>query len=358
LRSKQRNIWAIVLAGGDGQRLSTLTRHANGVCTPKQYCSLNGGHSLLQLSLQRALAVTTRKHIVTVVTEVHRRWWEREFLRLSYSPLVVEPCNRGTGFGVLLPLLVIARSDPDAGVILIPSDHYVEHEDLLAEFLRHATAPETLEGDKLTLLGITPNAPDTGFGYLSPAPDSGIGMRPVHQFIEKPNETTAIELIRANSVWNSGIVAGRISQFLALYPQHTRQMVSDLTAIVEDWPDSRIPCSELAILYARHLALDFSHDVLEKCPDNLQFLTVPPCGWNDVGTPARLAQALGTARPFRTHATTSGQTLNVETAFDRFNLATKPPRAPSALINQPTFLKRGSAPWLAPADGSAHYDGK
>jgi mannose-1-phosphate guanylyltransferase len=355
LNGKRRNIWAVVLAGGDGQRLSALTRNANGICTPKQYCSLNGGHSLLQLSLERALTVTARKHIVTVVTDVHRGWWEREFLGLSYSPLIVEPCNRGTAFAVLLSLLVIARFDPDAGVIFIPSDHYVEHEDLLAEFLRQATAPETLESDKLTLLGITPNAPDSGFGYLSPAPDSGIGMRPIHQFIEKPDEATAIELFRANSVWNSGIVAGRISQFLALYPQHTRQMILDLTAIVEDWPDSRIPPSELAILYARHLRLDFSRDVLEKCPANLQFLTVPPCGWNDVGTPARLAQALKTARPYRIHATASGkQTLNLEAAFDRVNLATKPPRGPSALINQPTFPKRGSAPWFAPANRSAH----
>jgi mannose-1-phosphate guanylyltransferase len=356
LNGKRRNIWAVILAGGDGQRLSALTRNANGVCTPKQYCSLNGGQSLLQLSLRRALAVTARKHIVTVVSEVHRRWWEREFLGSSYSPLIVEPCNRGTGFGVLLPLLLIARSDPDAGVIFIPSDHYVEHEDLLAEFLRHATAPETLESDKLTLLGITPNAPDTGFGYLFPAPDSGIGMRPVHRFIEKPDEAIAIELFRANSVWNSGIIAGRISQFLALYSHHTRQMVSGLTAIVEAWPDSRFPPAELASFYGRHLALDFSRDVLQKCPDNLQFLTVPPCGWNDVGTPVRLAQALRTARP--TGATTSSQILNLESAFDRVNFATKAPRAPSAIINQPAFLKRGSAAWLAPAGGLSRHDGK
>jgi mannose-1-phosphate guanylyltransferase len=326
LRSKRRNIWAIILAGGDGRRLSTLTRNASGVCTPKQYCSLNGGHSLLQLSLQRALAVTARNRIVTVVTEAHRRWWECEFLALPYSPLVVEPCNRGTGFGVLLPLLVIAQSDPDAGVIFIPSDHYVEHEDLLAEFLREATAPEALDGDKLTLLGITPNAPDSGFGYLSPTPDSGFGMRPVHRFTEKPDEATALRLFRTGSVWNSGIVAGRISQFLALYPQHTQQWVLDLAAIVEHWPDSRSPSAELAALYARHPVLDFSRDVLQKCPHGLQFLAVPPCGWNDVGTPARLARALQTLRP--SQPKTGKQAFNLAIASDRSRPAMLPSRAP------------------------------
>jgi mannose-1-phosphate guanylyltransferase len=77
------------------------------------------------------------------------------------------------------------KCDPEAGVIFIPSDHYVEHEDLLAEFLRQATAPEALDSDKLTLLGMTPNAPDSGFGYLSPAPDSGVGLRPVHKFSDR-----------------------------------------------------------------------------------------------------------------------------------------------------------------------------
>jgi mannose-1-phosphate guanylyltransferase len=281
LSGKRRNIWAVVLAGGDGQRLSALTRNAQGICTPKQYCSLAGGHSLLQLSLQRALAVTAREHIVPVVTDAHRRWWESQLSAFRRTRVVVQPSNRGTGFGVLLPSLLIAKCDPDAGVIFIPSDHYVEHEDLLAEFLRQATAPEALDSDKLTLLGITPNAPDSGFGYLSPAPDSGVGMRPVQQFIE------------------SGIFAGRISQIVGLFERHVPALMLDLSAVVKDWRDSRIPTAELTFLFNRHPVLDFSRDVLQKCPHDVQFLTLPPCGWNDVGTPARLAQATqGSAASF------------------------------------------------------------
>jgi mannose-1-phosphate guanylyltransferase len=217
---------------------------------------------------------------------------------------VVQPSNRGTGLGVLLPLLVIAKCDPEAGVIFIPSDHYVEHEDLLAEFLRQATAPEILDSDKLTLLGITPNAPDSGFGYLSPAPDSGVGLRPVHQFVEKPDEATATELFRAGSAWNSGIFAGRIPQIVNLVQRHIPGLISDLNAVLKDWSGHRIPSAELAVLYSRRPALDFSRDVLQKCTHDLQFLTVPPCGWNDVGTPERLARALRALRPV-SHRTTS-----------------------------------------------------
>jgi mannose-1-phosphate guanylyltransferase len=304
LSGKRRNIWVVVLAGGDGQRLSALTHNAQGIYTPKQYCSLTGGQSLLQLSLQRALAVAARDHIVPVVTDAHRRWWEPQLLGFHRNRVVVQPRNRGTGFGVLLPLLVIAKCDPEAGVIFIPSDHYVEHEDLLAEFLRQATAPEALDSDKLTLLGMTPNAPDSGFGYLSPAPDSGVGLRPVHQFIEKPDEATAAKLIRAGSVWNSGIFAGRISQIVGLFERHVPGLILDASAVVNDLRDSRVPSADLTFLFNRHPALDFFRDLLQKSPGDLQFLAVPPCGWIDVETPVRLAQALRTLRPARSsHAT-------------------------------------------------------
>jgi mannose-1-phosphate guanylyltransferase / mannose-6-phosphate isomerase len=277
MSAKGRSIWVVVLARGDGQRLRALSSDARGISTPMHYCPLNGGRSLLQISLQRALAVTSRERIVTVVAEAHRSWWEHEIVGLSRSPVVVEPCNRGTGLGVLLPLLVIAKSDPEAGIVFIPSDHYVEHEDLLAEYLREATAPEVMDSDRLTLLGMSPNAPDSGFGYLSPAPDSGVGMRPVLE-MEKPHQALAAELIRAGSVWNGGIVAGRISQFMELYSHHTRQMFSDLQAIVAHWPDSLIPSAELVAWYARHPAFDFFGDVLRKCPRRLQFLHVPRSG--------------------------------------------------------------------------------
>jgi mannose-1-phosphate guanylyltransferase len=319
LSGPHRRLWVVILAGGDGRRLSGLTTDASGVSTPKQYCSLDGGPPLLQLALQRALGLTPRDRIVPVVTEAHRRWWTPALRSFHRSPVVVQPSNRGTGLGVLLPLLVIAKTDPDAGVICIPSDHYVEQEDVLAEHLRQATAPHVLDSDKLTLLGIPPNAPDSGFGYLSPSPDAGVGLRPVERFVEKPDPKAAAELIRSGSVWSTGIVAGRVAQMVSLFPRNVPGLMLDLKAIVEYWPNSRLPSAELASLYARHPSLDFSTDVLAKHPEKLQFLTVPPCGWNDVGTPSRLAAALWASRfaPASAQAPRNTATINLATALDR-----------------------------------------
>lgn len=324
MKKKQRSIWVVILAGGDGRRLGALTANADGISTPKQYCSLNGGPSLLQLSLQRALGITSRERIVTVVTETHRSWWERELFALHRCGVVVQPSNRGTGLGILLPLSVIAKSDPDAGVLCMPSDHYVEHESVLAEFLRQATAQEILDSDKLTLLGMSPHAPDSGFGYLCPAPDSGVGMRPVHRFIEKPDEPTAAALIRAGGVWSTGIFSGRIAEIARLYLPQSAGVLLDLNPIVRDWRDFRIPSAELASLYARYPALDFSRDVLQNHPDRLQYLTVPPCGWSDVGRPARLANTLWSLRSRNNRGTDS------DSMRGAFNLATALDRAASA----------------------------
>jgi mannose-1-phosphate guanylyltransferase len=117
------------------------------------------------------------------------------------SSVVVQPCNRGTGPGVLLPLMLIARTDANAGIIYLPSDHYVENEAVLNESMRQAMAPQRLDCGKITLLGITPDAPDSGFGYFTPSPDAGAGMRPVQRLIEKPDPGSAAQLVRGGSAW-------------------------------------------------------------------------------------------------------------------------------------------------------------
>jgi mannose-1-phosphate guanylyltransferase len=315
----------VLLAGGDGQRLKSTTS-AEGVTTPTQYCSLNGGSSPLHLSLRRALAVSSRERIVAIVTEAHRSWWERELVALQRTNVVVQPCNRGTGLGILLPLLVIAKSDPEAAVICIPSDHYVEHEEVLAEAMRQATSPGVLSSDKITMLGMSPNAPDSGFGYLSPAPDSGFGMRPVLKFTEKPDEAMAAELIRAGSLWSSGIFAGRVSRLVDLYSRVAPGLMFDLKRILEYWPDAFPYSLKLASLYARHPPLDFARDVLQKHPDRLQFLAVPPCGWSDVGTPERLAEILQVLGSIWNDSAASMRSFNLATAFDRAAFGTPRPR--------------------------------
>ena len=139
--------WALVLAAGEGSRLRALTT-TNGVAVPKQFCSLHDGPSLLQEALHRAEAVAPRQRICTIVAEQHRRWWQGPLWSLPSQNIIVQPENRGTAAGLLLPLLHIEARDPQARVVVLPSDHYVRDEATLARSLRNATAKIRSERDE------------------------------------------------------------------------------------------------------------------------------------------------------------------------------------------------------------------
>jgi mannose-1-phosphate guanylyltransferase len=132
--------WALLLAAGDGRRLLELTTTRKGLTVPKQFCSLRRGPSLLQEALQRAAAVTSSVRICAVVAADHRKWWSEQLECLPAENIFVQPSNRGTANGILLPLLNIIRRDPDARILLLPSDHHVRDEDTLAESISVALA--------------------------------------------------------------------------------------------------------------------------------------------------------------------------------------------------------------------------
>jgi mannose-1-phosphate guanylyltransferase len=176
-----QNTWAIVLAAGEGTRLSTLTTDRAGVAVPKQYCSLLGGASLLEDALHRAAEVVPAEQVTTIVAHAHRRWWN-ELTPSMDARLVVQPANRGTAHGILLALLHVLERDPDARVLFLPSDHYVRDEQTLAEAMRAALASE--DDGKLVLLGITPEEPDPELGYIVTGSREPRGTYAVRRFIE------------------------------------------------------------------------------------------------------------------------------------------------------------------------------
>src|SRR3974390_3822598 len=115
-----QHTWALVLAAGDGARLRSLTTDASGTAIPKQFCSLHGGNSLLLDTLRRARGFAARNRIGAVVAEAHRRWWASDLCSLNRPNIIVQPANRGTANGILLPLLSILAQDPLAKIVFLP----------------------------------------------------------------------------------------------------------------------------------------------------------------------------------------------------------------------------------------------
>ena len=285
------NCWALVLAGGEGSRLRSLTTTMTGVAIPKQFCSLRGGDSLLYQALQRAEFVALREHVCAVVAARHQSWWQKLLNRLPPGNVVVQPGNCGTASGVLLPLMDIMASDADASIVILPSDHHVDSEAILARALREATHALERRPNDILLLGMQPDEPDPELGYIVPGLADADGTAAVLRFVEKPAAPAARELITEGALWNAFIIVARAGALLALFERSAPELVSAMRQArgISTQPTS--PTS-LQSLYRTMAPLDFSRHILPGQESHLRVIPVPACGWTDLGTPKRVALML------------------------------------------------------------------
>ncbi len=283
--------WAIVLAGGEGNRLRRLTTTQSGVTVPKQFCSLAGGASLLRQTIERAASLVPRDQIVVVVSASHRAFWREELADIPRENVVVQPVNRGTAAGILLPALRVCREDPAAEILVLPSDHHVEDEATLRDAFGAALRDVRLDPARIVLLGITPDEADAQYGWIVPGRALGGASRAIDLFVEKPPAERAAALFTRGALWSSFLFACRVSSLIEAFELAEPGLLRAFLG--ESW---RLAASDAALdeLYTTLVPSDFSHDVLERVPERLGVLTVPGCGWSDLGTPDRIASVLAT----------------------------------------------------------------
>ena len=291
-----RHVWSLVLAGGDGNRLRALTTKPCGTSVPKQYCSLHGGHSLLEDAIARAQRVVAPDRVCTIVAQQHRQWWTecRPLVEaLEYGNLIVQPRNLGTGIGILYSLLHILAKDPEAQVVLLPADHYVRDEDVLNRALLQALERLARDAERPVLLGLQPDEPDTDLGYILPGDPDPHGGHSVARFIEKPGYSVAREIIDAGGLCNTFIMVAAARTLLDLYMPRFAPLVMEMQVGLAKGQNAGSPTGSwpaLLALYDRLPELDFSRDLLEGRAADLCVLRVPPCGWSDLGTPRRVGE--------------------------------------------------------------------
>ncbi|MBK9129858.1 MAG: NTP transferase domain-containing protein [Phycisphaerales bacterium] len=290
--------WVIVLAAGEGARLSRLTTDTAGQVIPKQFCSLRGGDSFLEVTLARAERLVPRARIVVVVAAEHAVWWRSQLGHLPPANVVVQPRNRGTAPGLLLPLLTILGRDPEASVLVLPSDHFVADEAGFAASLRSASSGVARGAADIVLVGVAAETPTSDYGWIVPAGRAGIC--PVACFVEKPPTVQAERLMVAGAVWNTFIFAARGHALTALVEACRPGLVASLRSAMVLGGES------LSRLYDTLPCIDLSRDVLQRAPDHLHVLTAPACGWTDLGTPERVARCLA-GLPVRGGALTERQ---------------------------------------------------
>ncbi len=294
---KTGQTWSLVLAGGEGSRLRSLTTRPCGTAVPKQFCTFNGEHTLLEDAIDRAKAITSAAYTCVVVAAKHRRWWSSPLAQLPKANVIVQPFNRGTAIGILYPLLHILVRDPHARLVILPSDHYVRQEKLLQRAARSALELLVHDTDAPILLGLEPEEPDSELGYIIPGERGVDGGQSIQRFIEKPPAPLARKIISQGGLWNTFIVVAAGQGLLSLFEQRYPKLVEEMRSVVELLAREPGDVAEVSNFYEQLPQIDFSRDVLEAASSSLRLVRVPACGWSDLGTPKRVAETLRRLEP-------------------------------------------------------------
>ncbi len=285
----REHAWAVVLAGGVGSRLRGRTIDDTGQHVPKQYCLVDGRNTLLQLAISRARNLVDPARLIVVVLNQHQEWW-RPQLRDVLPPenVVTQPADRGTAVGVLLPLLRVLARDPDAHVVVLPSDHHFRHEERLGRAIRRALEHTFQQPDRLVFVGVKPESATSDFGYLVPQGTGDIDPRPLESFVEKPPRDMAEKLILQRALWNTLIFAGRGRCLLSLIRKRFPREADALRGAAVLAEEPILLTRALEAIYPNLETIDFSKDVLECADCPMAMTQATRVGWSELGTPDRM----------------------------------------------------------------------
>jgi mannose-1-phosphate guanylyltransferase len=287
-----RKRWAVVLAGGDGQRMEAFIRRWLGHPRPKQYCAFSGRRTMLEHTLDRARSVVAASRIVTVINSDHRRYVEQP-RRLEIPGRIVEQPRRcDTGPGVFLPLTLVMAQDPEALVAIMPSDHFIHPREKFAVLLNEAYALAADLPEQVVLLSARPDSAESDYGWISPGePLPGRGATLVQAFKEKPRSAEAAELHGRGGLWNTMIMVGRVTAFWDIARRSQPAMVARFDALRPHMGRAG-QTDAVAAAYRVMPAVNFSRDIVEPAAERMVAMPMDGVHWSDWGRPQRIAETL------------------------------------------------------------------
>lgn len=301
-REHPHKTWAIVLSGGDGTRMQPFIQQWLGEDRPKQYCTFVGNRSMLEHTQDRAARTTHIDRFITVVGRGHGAYIDRYHEASTNGRVLEQPQNLGTAPGIFVPAAHVLEDDPEATILIYPSDHFVYPE---PHFVEHVSAAVDLAArlpDHVVILGAEPDGPEPDYGYIALAHDPDEereGHSLVEGFYEKPTPEHAAALIRHGALWNTMVCAVRAETLwragwdcLPAMMEKLERYRYAVRAVREGRAEPNYEVRAFMRLYSKLQPLDFSKHVLQRIPNRIAVRAMHDVHWSDWGRPERVAETI------------------------------------------------------------------
>ncbi|HVJ91613.1 MAG TPA: mannose-1-phosphate guanylyltransferase [Labilithrix sp.] len=273
-------VFSVIMAGGAGTRFWPASRSLR----PKQLLPLAGdaNETLLAATVRRLRPVVPEDRVIVVTGEHLAEATERALPRVPRAQILREPAPRNTAPCIAWANATIRRRDPDAVVMVLPSDHFIADEPGFQAVLRAAIA--SAERGRVTTVGIVPTRAETGYGYIEVGDELDGEARAVKRFVEKPDLTRAEAFVAAGPskyLWNAGMFFFRARDMSALIERHLPGIAAGV-ARIDEASQKGDPAEVIREVFPCLESISIDHGVMEKA----EGLAVVPgnFGWNDVGS--------------------------------------------------------------------------
>ncbi|MFA0961384.1 mannose-1-phosphate guanylyltransferase [Roseivirga sp. BDSF3-8] len=271
--------YLVIMAGGIGSRFWPYSRNDH----PKQFKDVLGtGYSLLQLTFQRYEGVVPAGNVYVVTSDQYADEVKKQLPELTDDQILTEPARRNTAPCIAYSCYKIYKKDPEARIVVAPSDHAIFKEEVFKDTIRKALEASA-KGDNLITMGIKPNSPKTGYGYIQFMPDKQNGpLKKVKTFTEKPELDLAKKFLESGDfVWNSGIFIWSAKSIIEAFEKH----MPDLSEAFEDgsqhfYTENEEGFIKKAYSQCRNISIDYG--IMEKA-ENV-YVILGAFGWSDLGS--------------------------------------------------------------------------
>lgn len=272
------NIYVVIMAGGSGTRFWPYSRDAK----PKQFLDVVGtGRSLLQMTFDRFNEITSSDKIWVVSNEKYGELISEQLPELGPHQVLLEPEKRNTAPCIAYAAYKILKQDPNAVLVVTPSDHAIFKEKEFEKVIQTAVNGAK-EEERLITIGIRPNRPETGYGYIQYISDPGVPVKKVKTFTEKPEVELAAKFIESGDfLWNSGIFVWSVEAIIKAFEQHDDEIANLFASgLSEYFTAGEKKFIKNAYSQSKNISIDYA--ILEKA--NNVFVVPGDFGWSDLGS--------------------------------------------------------------------------